>query len=103
MSESKSKLSIILGIFLLLVSCSNVRVKRTDSNIDLNKTIIFLNYTGDTIIKCQTNDIPDFEVERLVDENSETYYVRLDSTEYLGLRVYSDVISIVTWQIKKRK
>jgi hypothetical protein len=103
MSESKSKLSIILGIFLLLVSCSNVRVKRTNSNIDLNKTIIFLDHTGDTIIKCQTNDIPDFEVERLVGEDSETYYVRLDSTEYLGLCVHSDVISTVTWQIKKRK
>ena len=100
----EKKLSTILGIFLLLVSCSEVKVKRTESNIDYtNKTIIFLDHTGDTIIKCQTNETPEFEIERLVGKDSKTYYVRLDSTEYLELYVHSDMISTITWQIKKRK
>jgi hypothetical protein len=100
----EKKLSTILGIFLLLVSCSEVKVKRTESNIDYtNKTIIFFDHTGDTIIKCQTNETPEFEIERLVGKDSKTYYVRLDSTEYLELYVHSDMISTITWQIKKRK
>lgn len=100
----EKKLSTILGIFLLLVSCSDVKIKRTESNIDYtNKTIIFLDHAGDTIIKCQTNETPDFEIERLVSKDSKTYYVRLDSTEYLELYVHSDMISTITWQIKKRK
>jgi hypothetical protein len=100
----EKKLSTILGIFLLLVSCSDIKVKRTESNIDYtNRTIIFLDHTGDTIIKCQTNETPEFEIERLVGKDSKTYYVRLDSTEYLELYVHSDMISTITWQIKKRK
>jgi len=99
------KIGIIVCLFLLLVSCSDVKIKRTESNIDytFNKTVIFLNHTGDTIIKCQTNEAPEFEIERLVGEDSKTYYVRLDSTEYLELYVQSDMISTITWQIKKRK
>ena len=101
----EKKLSIILGIFLLLVSCLDVRVKRTESSIDyiFYKTVIFLDHTGDTIIKCQTNEIPEFEIERLVGKDSKTYYVRLDSTEYLELYVQHDMISTITWQIKKRE
>ena len=94
-----------ISIFLLLVSCSDVKVKRTESNIGyiFDKTVVFLNHTGDTIIKCQTNETPEFEIERLVGEDSKTYYVRLDSTEYLELYIHSDMISTITWQIKKRK
>ena len=96
---------IILEIFLLLVSCSDVKVRRNESNIDytFNKTVIFLDHTGDTIIKCQTNETPEFEIERLVSKDSKTYYVRLDSTEYLELYVHSDMISTITWQIKRKK
>ena len=103
--QMEKKLSTILGIFLLLISCSDVKVKRTESNINYSfiRTIIFLDHTGDTIIKCQTNETPEFEIERLVGKDSKTYYVRLDSTEYLELYVYSDMISTITWQIKKRK
>ena len=99
------KIGIIVCLFLLLVSCSNVKVKRTESDINYAfiKTVIFLNHTGDTIIKCKTNETPEFEIERLVGKDSKTYYVRLDSTEYLELYVNSDVISTITWQIKKRK
>ena len=99
----EKKLSIILGIFLLLVSCSNVKIKRTESYPIVNRTIIFLDHIGDTIIKCQTNEISEFETERLVSEDSKTYYVRLDSTEYLELYIHSDLISTIIWQIKKRK
>ena len=95
---------LVLGLFLL-ISCSDVKVKRDEKNITslFRKTIIFISHTGDTIIKCQTNETPEFEIERLVSKDSKTYYVRLDSTEYLELYVYSDMVSTITWQIKKRK
>lgn len=102
-----NRLIFLISVFGLglLVSCSDVKVKRTESNIDytFNRTIIFLDHTGDTIIKCKTNETPEFEIERLVGKDSKTYYVRLDSTEYLEPYVYSDMISTITWQIKKRK
>ena len=99
------KIGIIVCLFLFLISCSKVKVNRGEINTEntLNKTIIFLDHTGDTIIKCQTNETPEFNMERLIGKDSRTYYVKLDSTEYLELSVNSDMISIITWQIKKRK
>ena len=93
----------IIGFLLLLISCTtDVKVKRDEENID-RKTIIFLDHTGDTIIKCQCNDTPIFEVERMVSKDSKTYYVKLDSIEYLELCVYNDLELSVIWQIRKRK
>ena len=99
------KIGIIVCLFLFLISCSKVKVNRGEINTEntLNKTIIFLDHTGDTIIKCQTNETPEFNMERLIGKDSRTYYVKLASTEYLELSVNSDMISIITWQIKKRK
>ena len=104
MSEFKFS-TLFLLILILFTSCSRVEVKRSNDDLNRNyrKVIVFLDHTGDTIIKCQSNEEPKFNVERLiVGKDSKTYYINLDSTEYLELSVESDILSEVTWQIRQK-